>query len=44
MIINGGITEVVIKESYPDSIASQMLMEAGINVRLIEYGQTDTGT
>ncbi|MCK9266494.1 cytidine/deoxycytidylate deaminase family protein [bacterium] len=35
MIINGGIKEIVIKEPYPDIIASDMLKEAGVKVRVI---------
>ncbi len=42
MIINAGIKEVVIKEHYPDKIASQMLEEAGIKVRLLNYGKKET--
>ena len=37
MIINGGIKEIVIKESYPDKISGQLLAEGGIKVRIIEH-------
>jgi dCMP deaminase len=36
MIINSGIKEVVIKEDYPDKIASQLLEEAGIKLRVFQ--------
>lgn len=36
MIINAGIKEVVIFEGYPDSLAAEMLEEAGISVRLMK--------
>ncbi len=35
MIINAGIKRVVIKESYPDSLAEEMFKEAGIKVEVI---------
>ena len=35
MIINAGIKRVVIKESYPDELAQQMIKEAGIQVDII---------
>ena len=34
MIINAGITEIIIKEGYPDEMASEMLKQAGIAVRV----------
>jgi len=40
MIINAGITEVVTAASYPDKLASDMLAEAGIGVRLLSTSKT----
>lgn len=36
MIINAGIKRIVIKESYPDELAQQMIDEAGIQVDILE--------
>ena len=36
MIINAGIKRIVIKESYPDELAEEMIKEAGIRVDIIE--------
>lgn len=36
MIINAGITEVVVREKYPDSMSASFLKEAGIKVRKVE--------
>ena len=35
MIINAGIRRIVIKESYPDELAQQMIAEAGIQVDIL---------
>ena len=35
MIINAGIKRIVIKESYPDELAQQMIKEAGIQVDIM---------
>lgn len=35
MIINAGITRVVIKESYPDELAQQMAQEAGLKIDIL---------
>lgn len=35
MIINAGITEVVVQDTYPDKMAAQFLKEAGITVRSV---------
>jgi dCMP deaminase len=37
MIINAGIVRIVIRESYADELAEQMLNEAGIQVVKINY-------
>jgi len=34
MIINAGIREVVIKDTYPDKIAAELLNEAGVKIRM----------
>ena len=34
MIINAGIRRVVVKESYPDELAQEMMKEAGITVEI----------
>lgn len=36
MIINAGIKEVVIKEGYPDKLASQLLKESKIKIRYLK--------
>lgn len=36
MIINAGITRIVIKEGYPDDLAVEMLAEAGLKAELLE--------
>ncbi len=36
MIINAGITEVVIKGDYPDKLAKSFLQEAKVKVRVLE--------
>ncbi len=40
MIINAGITEVVYQNPYPDELAMDMLVEAGIKMRVFEEGGT----
>lgn len=35
MLINAGITRIVIKESYPDELAQKMIQEAGIRVDIL---------
>ena len=35
MVINAGITEVVIKGDYPDKLSKEILREAGVKVRTI---------
>lgn len=40
MVINAGMKEVVIKNSYPDPLAAALLREAGVTVR---YLAADTG-
>ena len=35
MIINAGITRVVIKESYPDELAQKMASEAGLKIDIL---------
>ncbi|MGM0471013.1 MAG: deoxycytidylate deaminase [Bacillota bacterium] len=37
MIINAGIESIIIGDSYPDELAMDMLAEAGIEVRQIDY-------
>ncbi|HZK25034.1 MAG TPA: cytidine/deoxycytidylate deaminase family protein [Oscillospiraceae bacterium] len=39
MIINASIKEVVITDSYPDKMSAELLAEAGITVRYLEYKQ-----
>jgi dCMP deaminase len=36
MLINAGVTEIVISEGYPDEMSAQMLKEAKIRIRKIE--------
>ena len=36
MIINAGISRIVIKEGYPDELAASILEEAGLNIEKIE--------
>lgn len=36
MIINAGIKEVIISDSYPDKLAQELLAEAGVKVRVVE--------
>jgi len=36
MLINAGITEIVIAEGYPDRMAMDFLNEAGITVRILK--------
>ena len=36
MIINAGIKRVIVKETYPDELAQQMMQEAGVTVELME--------
>lgn len=38
MLINAGIKEIFIKNSYPDKLARSMLREAGIRVKQIKSG------
>jgi len=35
MIINAGIGEIIIKDTYPDKIAAELLNEAGVKIRMI---------
>jgi len=35
MIINAGIKRVVVKESYPDELASKMAEEAGLKIEVL---------
>jgi len=35
MIINAGISAVIIRDPYRDTLAEEILQEAGIGVRLI---------
>ena len=35
MIINAGIGEIIIKDTYPDKIAAELLNEAGVKIRVI---------
>ena len=35
MIINSGITRIVIKEGYPDELAAAILEEAGLEIERI---------
>lgn len=39
MIINAGMTEVVIADAYPDQLATELLAEAGVTVRLLPPGR-----
>lgn len=41
MLINAGITEVVIAETYPDELAEEFLKEAEIAVRVFSCKQTN---
>lgn len=41
MIINASIKEVVITDSYPDKMSAEILAEAGITVRYLEYKKKD---
>jgi dCMP deaminase len=36
MLINAGITEIVIAQGYPDTLAMDFLKEAGIKVRMLK--------
>jgi len=36
MLINAGIKEIVILKGYPDTMAKEMLEEAGIKIRRIK--------
>lgn len=36
MIINAGITRIVVRNGYPDSLAQEMLDQAGIKVEILE--------
>ena len=38
MIINAGMKEVIISESYPDEMSASILAEAGVKVRAIDTG------
>jgi deoxycytidylate deaminase len=44
MIINAGIVRIVIRESYHDKLAEEMLGEAGINVVKIYPRASGAGT
>jgi dCMP deaminase len=39
MLINAGVTDIVISEGYPDKMSAQMLKEAGIKVRKLNKKQ-----
>ena len=39
MLINAGITEVVIKDGYPDSMAQDFFKEAGVKVRQMKSAE-----
>ncbi len=36
MIINAGIKEVIISDTYPDKLAQELLAEAGVRVRIVK--------
>ncbi len=36
MIINAGITRIVIREGYPDELSREILDEAGLNIEMLE--------
>lgn len=36
MIINAGITRIVVKEGYPDELAVEILEEAGLRIVMLE--------
>ncbi len=38
MIINAGITRIVIREGYPDELAASILDEAGLNIEQLSRG------
>lgn len=38
MLINAGITKIVIKEGYPDELAEEMLKEAGLEAEILGEG------
>lgn len=44
MIINAGIKEVRVENSYPDRLAREMFDEAGVKVRIIKKGGTEHGS
>ena len=35
MIINAGISRIVVKEGYPDELAVEMLEEAGLRIIML---------
>ncbi len=37
MIINCGIKDIYITNSYPDTLAEEMLLEAGINMQFVDF-------
>ncbi len=39
MIINAGITEVIIADNYPDEMAKNFLKEAGVRLKKIKIGR-----
>jgi len=41
MIINSGIKEVIIKEGYPDKLATDFFKNANVKVRYIENGKNN---
>ena len=36
MIINAGISRIVVKEGYPDELAVEILREAGLSIVMLE--------
>ena len=43
MIINAGIKKIIVKEGYPDELATQMLEEAGLKIVMLDDEVTDYG-
>jgi len=36
LIINSGINEIVIRDSYPDKFSEEMLRQAGVKIKVLE--------
>jgi dCMP deaminase len=36
MIINAGIRRIVVREGYPDEMATEMLAEAGLKIVMLD--------